>query len=60
MDSRFDRVEKALAALIDSISKYNPSSAQANDLAAADKELSKGLEECASTHFYSYTPFSHI
>lgn len=43
---RFDRVEKALATLIDSISKYNPSTSQGSDLVAADTALSKGLEEC--------------
>lgn len=43
IDTRFDRVERALASLIDSISKYSPSSAQASELAAADRELSNGL-----------------
>ncbi len=46
IDARFDRVEKALSTLIDSIAKYNPSIAHANELAAADRELSKGLEDC--------------
>jgi hypothetical protein len=46
IDSRFERVEKALTTLIDSISKYNPSAAQARDLTAADAELGAGLEEC--------------
>ncbi|KAJ9137307.1 Mediator of RNA polymerase II transcription subunit 4 [Pleurostoma richardsiae] len=45
IDVRFERVEKALAALIDSISKYNPSTALATELAAADRELSQGLLE---------------
>ncbi|OAA66547.1 mediator of RNA polymerase 2 transcription subunit 4 [Niveomyces insectorum RCEF 264] len=44
IDARFDRVEKALTTLIDSIAKYNPSTALAEDLLAADKELSQGLE----------------
>ena len=45
IDSRFERVEKALSTLIDSIAKYHPSTVQANELAAADRELAKGLEE---------------
>ncbi|EFX06073.1 mediator of RNA polymerase 2 transcription subunit 4 [Grosmannia clavigera kw1407] len=45
IDARLDRVEKALATVIDSISKYNPSPALAEDLLAADRELSGGLEE---------------
>ncbi|KAK3352262.1 vitamin-D-receptor interacting mediator subunit 4-domain-containing protein [Lasiosphaeria hispida] len=45
LDVRFERVEKALANLIDSIAKYNPSEKLAEDLVAADKELAKGLKE---------------
>jgi hypothetical protein len=45
IDQRFERVERALASLIDSITKYTPSTTQAQDLAAADKELSAGLTE---------------
>ncbi|TPX14064.1 uncharacterized protein E0L32_000458 [Thyridium curvatum] len=45
IDARFERVERALTTLIDSIAKYNPSMAMANDLAVADRELSKGLAE---------------
>lgn len=45
IDARFDRVEKALATLIDSIAKYNPSPALAEDLLAADRELNSGLEK---------------
>jgi signal transduction histidine kinase len=45
LDVRFERVEKALAALIDSIAKYNPSQKLAEDLVAADKELYNGLVE---------------
>lgn len=48
IDARFERVEKALTTLIDSIAKYNPSMAMANDLAVADRELSKGLAERTS------------
>ncbi|RDW79509.1 hypothetical protein BP6252_04147 [Coleophoma cylindrospora] len=45
IDNRFERVEKALATLINSISTYNPSPALANDLVTADVELSKGLQQ---------------
>lgn len=45
IDTRFERVERALASLIDSISKYSPSTTQAGELAAADKELSDGLSQ---------------
>jgi len=45
IDARFDRVEKALGSLTDSIAKYNPSIAQAHDYIAADDELHKGLQE---------------
>lgn len=47
IDARLDRVEKALTTVIDSIAKYNPSPALAEDLLAADRELSQGLEERA-------------
>jgi hypothetical protein len=46
IDKRFERVEKALATLITSISTYNPAPALANDLVAADAELSQGLQQC--------------
>ncbi|QPH17895.1 hypothetical protein C2857_002811 [Epichloe festucae Fl1] len=45
IDSRFERLEKALANLIDSVTKYHPSIIQAEELKAADADLSKGLEE---------------
>ncbi|CZT43463.1 uncharacterized protein RSE6_03507 [Rhynchosporium secalis] len=45
LDGRFERVEKALATLITSISTYNPAPALANDLVAADAELSDGFEQ---------------
>ncbi|RFU78485.1 mediator of rna polymerase ii transcription subunit 4 [Trichoderma arundinaceum] len=45
IDSRFERLEKALATLIDSVTKYHPSAIQAEELKAADNELCKGLEE---------------
>ncbi|KAM5347915.1 hypothetical protein ACJ41O_007739 [Fusarium nematophilum] len=49
IDSRFERLEKALASLIDSVTKYHPSTVQAKELETADNELSKGLEE-VQTH----------
>ncbi|TAQ90031.1 hypothetical protein B7494_g1663 [Chlorociboria aeruginascens] len=49
IDSRFERVEKSLATLINSISTYNPNPALAHDLVTADQELSKGLSQL-STH----------
>ncbi|SPN99913.1 uncharacterized protein DNG_02765 [Cephalotrichum gorgonifer] len=45
IDTRFERLERALTILIDSVAKYNPSAAQARDLDNADKNLCKGLEE---------------
>ncbi|KAI6716611.1 hypothetical protein PZA11_001795 [Diplocarpon coronariae] len=53
LDSRFELVEKALATLINSISTYNPAPALANDLVAADAELSEGLQQL-STHQSNY------
>jgi hypothetical protein len=48
IDKRFERVEKALATLINSISTHNPQPSHAIDLVAADAELSQGLEQCES------------
>lgn len=45
IDARFDRVERALSSLVDSIAKYNPSTTPAIELATADKELGSGLQE---------------
>ncbi|KAI1645967.1 uncharacterized protein F4817DRAFT_317346 [Daldinia loculata] len=45
LDVCFDRVEKALGTLVDSIAKYHPSVAQVNELGLADVELNKGLED---------------
>ncbi|KAK3338052.1 mediator complex, subunit Med4 [Neurospora tetraspora] len=45
LDTRFERVEKALSTFIDSIAKYNPSEKLAEDLVAADRELAAGLKE---------------
>jgi hypothetical protein len=49
IDERFERLETALAKLINSISAYNPAPALATDLVAADVELSEGLEQCMHT-----------
>jgi len=49
IDERFAGVEKTLATLINSISTYNAKPEQAQDLVAADAELSKGLEQCSLT-----------
>lgn len=52
IDTRFERLEKALATLIDSVTKYHPSTVQGEELKAADVELTKGLQEGLS-----YFPF---
>lgn len=46
LDAQFLRVEKALATLVASISTYNPNPVLAQDLVAADQELSHGLADC--------------
>jgi hypothetical protein len=46
IEKRFERVEKALATLITSISTHNPVTSLATDLVVADAELSQGLEQC--------------
>ena len=45
LQTRYQRVEKALNTLIDSITAYNPSITAAEELVAADDEVSEGLEE---------------
>jgi hypothetical protein len=45
LSTQFDRVEKALSTLVDSIAAYNPSPQAAIDLVAADDELSQGLDQ---------------
>lgn len=47
VDNRFDRLEKALTSLIDSVNKYHPSTVHAQELEDADNELSRCLEEGA-------------
>lgn len=49
IDAHFERLEKALSSLIDSVTKYHPSTVQAEELSAADIELSKGLEQGQNT-----------
>jgi hypothetical protein len=46
LTAQFDRVEKALSTLVDSIAAYNPSPQAAIELVAADEELSQGLDQC--------------
>ncbi|TRX88214.1 hypothetical protein FHL15_010903 [Xylaria flabelliformis] len=53
LDACFDRVEKALGTLIDSIAKYNPSTNQVQELGNADVELTKGLKDL-QTHQSNY------
>ncbi|KAK8091243.1 hypothetical protein PG994_000748 [Apiospora phragmitis] len=45
IDVRFERMEKALANLVDSIAKYTPSTHSATELNAASADLAQGLEE---------------
>ncbi|KAF1942502.1 hypothetical protein EJ02DRAFT_465709 [Clathrospora elynae] len=47
LNQQFERVEKALTALVDSIAAYNPSPQAAIDLVTADDELSQGLDQLA-------------
>ncbi|KAH8597275.1 mediator complex, subunit Med4 [Bisporella sp. PMI_857] len=53
IDSRFERIEAALAKLIQSIAVYNPSTTLATDLVKADAELTDGLKTL-STHQANY------
>ncbi|KAG5983123.1 hypothetical protein E4U55_000767 [Claviceps digitariae] len=53
IDVRFERLEKALSNLIDSVAKYHPSTVHAEELKAADIELTKGLEK-VETHQNNY------
>ncbi|KAG5967582.1 hypothetical protein E4U56_000744 [Claviceps arundinis] len=45
IDDHFERLEKALSNLIDSVTKYHPSVGHAEELKAADIDLGKGLEK---------------
>lgn len=53
IDARFERLEKALASLIDSVTKYHPSVSLADDLKAADNELTMGLEKGSLHSLYA-------
>ncbi|KAI5926185.1 vitamin-D-receptor interacting mediator subunit 4-domain-containing protein [Camillea tinctor] len=53
LDTRFDRVERALESLVDSIAKYNPSTHQVVELERVDEELNKGLQDL-QTHQSNY------
>jgi hypothetical protein len=55
LSAQFDRVEKALSTLVDSIAAYNPSPQAALDLVAADDELSQGLDQRKSTRCAPYS-----
>lgn len=46
MQSRLDRVETALDALIESIASYIPSTKAASDLIEADDELNESVDQC--------------
>lgn len=45
LQTRYQRVETALNALLDSISAYNPSPASADELVAADNDVNESLEQ---------------
>ena len=59
LDARFDRVEKALANLIDSIAKFNPSEKGVEELASADKELNQSLRGL-ETHQKNHTRIQQL
>ena len=47
LQEKFDGLETALNKLLDSITTYNPSTAAAHDLLAAEVDLTEGLEQLA-------------
>lgn len=49
LNEHFNRVEKALTTLVDSIAAYNPATQAAVDLVAADDQLSEGLDQRTPT-----------
>ncbi|KAF9874696.1 mediator of rna polymerase ii transcription subunit 4 [Colletotrichum karsti] len=59
IDARFERVEKALASLIESVSKYHPHAKQALDLHEADNDLARGLDE-VEAHQNNYLHLQHL
>ncbi|PSK56742.1 Mediator of RNA polymerase II transcription subunit 4 [Elsinoe australis] len=50
LQTRYQRVEKALDTLLESITAYNPSIAAADELVAADDDVNDALEELATHH----------
>lgn len=46
IDNQFQRVDAALKQLVTSIAQFNPNSAHAAELVAADQDLAKGLDLC--------------
>ena len=46
LQSRYQRLERALDNLTDSITAYNPSLTAADELVAADDDVSEALEQC--------------
>ncbi|KAG7287174.1 Mediator of RNA polymerase II transcription subunit 4 [Staphylotrichum longicolle] len=44
LDGRFERLEKAIGQMIDTLAKNNPSSKVAEELLAAERELTEGLK----------------
>lgn len=60
IDGHFERLEKALANLIDSVTKYHPSIQQGEELNAADQELSRGLEEGNSSNSASHEYLANL
>jgi len=51
LQARYQRMEKALDALVDSVTAYNPSVTAADELVAADEDVNEGLEERRSCSF---------
>lgn len=45
LQERYDRVERALDTLIDSVTAYNPSLNAADELVTADEDVNESLEQ---------------
>ncbi|KAF2157869.1 hypothetical protein K461DRAFT_290142 [Myriangium duriaei CBS 260.36] len=50
LQARYQRVEKALDTLLESITAYNPSTAATDELVAADADVNDALSQLASHH----------
>ncbi|KAF4548899.1 Mediator of RNA polymerase II transcription subunit 4-like protein [Elsinoe fawcettii] len=50
LQTRYQRVERALDTLLESVTAYNPSLAAADELVAADDSVNEALEELATHH----------